>query len=181
MNIRFFLATYNNNVEIVKLLMEYANRNNIVLNINDKDKEYHHYPLYNAVAEGNNIEMVELLMNYANEKGIILAMGDNIAGKNPLSWAIAQNNFEIVKLILDYTNEKGIKLILNEIILESTMKEYHEEIKNVVSDISEIKSEIISLLDDNCRNKNLYLIFNMNNSYRSPLLNRMEEISQKKK
>jgi len=40
------------------------------------------------------------------KKNIILTMDDNIVGKNPLSWAIAQNNFDMVKLILDYANKK---------------------------------------------------------------------------
>jgi len=105
-------------------------------------------------------------------------MDDNIAGKNPLSWAVAQNNFNMVKLLLDYTNEKDIKLVLNEAILESTMKEYHEEYNNIVSDIWELKTEIIRLLDVNCRNKKLDVVFNINNSYNSPHLKRMGEICQ---
>ena len=36
----FFCAIYNNNIEMVKLLMDYANNNNLVLELNDKNKKY---------------------------------------------------------------------------------------------------------------------------------------------
>jgi len=157
--------------------MEYANRNNIMLTINNKDKKYHHYPLYNAVAEGNNIEMVKLLINYANRNSIILGMEDNIAGKNPLSWAISQNNIKMVELLLEYTSEKGIKLELKEAIIENTIMEYHKHDKNkcVVNSIFELEPKIIRLLNVHSKNNQLNIVYNMKNSYKSPLFKRIEE------
>jgi len=56
-------AIINNNVEMVRFIMDYANANNMILNVNEKDKEGD-YPLLNAVSV-NNTEMVRLLMEYA--------------------------------------------------------------------------------------------------------------------
>jgi len=110
-------ATNSNNVDIVKLLIEYANNNNIILTINEKEKDSNEYPLFNA-AEHNNLEIVQLLIDYANQKNIILGMEDNTAGKNPLSLAIAQNNIKMVELLFDYINKKDMKLELKENIIE---------------------------------------------------------------
>jgi len=55
-----------NNIEIVQLLIDYANKNNIILELNEKDKDGN-YPLLYACYK-NNIEMVQLFINYVYEK-----------------------------------------------------------------------------------------------------------------
>jgi len=74
--------------------------------------------------------------------------------------------------------KKGIKLNLKEIIIENTITEYHEEKKCVINNISELKPEIIKLIDINFKNEKLDIVFNMKNSYKSPL---MKEIERKSK
>jgi len=74
-------ATNNDNIEIFKLLIDYATKNKIILEINEKENEYGIYPLLNAT-ENNNIELVKLLIDYANHNNIIL----NINEKNEIGW-----------------------------------------------------------------------------------------------
>jgi len=40
--ILFFLACYNNHIEIVKLLFDYAIKNNIILELNGKNKNVYY-------------------------------------------------------------------------------------------------------------------------------------------
>ena len=117
---------YNNNIEIVKLLIEYANQHQIILKLNEKD-EYGWYPLLRAIYN-NNIEIVKLLMEYANQHQIILELNEkNKYGNNPLYCAIHNNNIEIVQLLIEYANQ-------HQIILEYKKKdiEYEPEIKKLL-------------------------------------------------
>jgi len=52
----------NNNDEIIKLLIEYANQHQIILELNEKNK-YGDYPLFLAISK-NNIEIFKLLIEY---------------------------------------------------------------------------------------------------------------------
>jgi len=56
------------NIEIIKLLIEYANENNIILDLNEKNK-YRYYPILEAINK-NNIEIIKLLILYANKNNI---------------------------------------------------------------------------------------------------------------
>ena len=60
------------------------------------------------------------------------------------------------------------------------MMKYHEEGKKkcVVSSILELEPEIIRLLVVYSKNNQLDIVFNMKNSYKSPLFKRLEEISE---
>jgi len=66
------LACENNNIEMVQLLIDYANKINIILELNKKDSNGN-YPLLWA-CNNNNIEMVQLIIDYANENNIVLEM-----------------------------------------------------------------------------------------------------------
>ena len=68
------MATEKNNIEIVKLLIDYANKNNIVLKINKQDNN-ECYPLLWAT-DNNNIEIVKLLIDYANKNNIVLKINE---------------------------------------------------------------------------------------------------------
>ena len=67
-------AIRNNSVELTKILIEYTNDKNIVLNINEKDKDGL-YPLHWAIYN-NNFEITHLLIEYANDKNIILTLSN---------------------------------------------------------------------------------------------------------
>ena len=63
------LVTFNNNIKIVHLLIDYANKNNIFLEINKMD-EFENNPLIFAIYNKNNIELIKLMTNYVNKKKI---------------------------------------------------------------------------------------------------------------
>jgi len=55
---------------MVKLLMEYANKHNIILEINEKNEDGNNS--LNLSIKHNNIEIIKLLIEYANQYNIIL-------------------------------------------------------------------------------------------------------------
>ena len=91
------------------LLIEYANQHQIILELNEKDKDGQ-YPLYWAISN-RNVEIVQLLLKYALQHQIILKLNEkDIYGQYPLYWAIRYNNIEIVKLLLKYALQNKISL-----------------------------------------------------------------------
>jgi len=100
--------------ETIKLLMEYAFRNDVFLEVNEKNNDGDN-PLSFACLN-NNIEMVQLLMNYANKKGVVLELNEKRSnGNGPLSLAVFHDNIEMVQLLMDYAENNKIILELNEI------------------------------------------------------------------
>ena len=75
-NFPLLKAIENNNTENVKILMKYANKNKIILNINDKNKQ----KLYLLVIANinNNYDIIKLLVEYSNDHRMEL----NISKKN---------------------------------------------------------------------------------------------------
>ncbi len=63
-------AINKNNIEMVQLLMKYANQHQIILKLNEK-KINGNYPILNAISN-KNIEIVQLLIEYALQYQIIL-------------------------------------------------------------------------------------------------------------
>ena len=57
---------------MVKLFMDYANKNDIVFDLNKKDKNG--YYLISRACYKNNNEIVKLFMDYANKNNIILIL-----------------------------------------------------------------------------------------------------------
>ncbi|KAG4091495.1 hypothetical protein H8356DRAFT_1707868, partial [Neocallimastix lanati (nom. inval.)] len=92
---------------MVKLFIEYADKNNIILNVNGKKETK--YPLINAI-NNNNFEMVKLLIDYANSHEFVLDISYN-SYSNPFLNAI--NNIKIVKLLIEYANNNNIILKIN--------------------------------------------------------------------
>jgi len=63
-----------NNVAMVQLLINYANKNNITMVLNRRDK-YGYCPLLEACSK-NNIVMVQLLIEYAQKCNIQLELNE---------------------------------------------------------------------------------------------------------
>ncbi|OUM69005.1 hypothetical protein PIROE2DRAFT_3244 [Piromyces sp. E2] len=92
--------------------MDYANINNIILEVNEKKK------LVDDNIEIDDKEIVQLLLNYANKNNIILKMHETLWEYYSFSWAIKiNNNVSENKIILNITeNEyKEMSTTLNEI------------------------------------------------------------------
>eukprot|EP00833_Pecoramyces_ruminatium_P001647 jgi/Orpsp1_1/1175679/evm.model.c7180000054793.1 len=103
---------------MVKLLIEYANRHQIILELNDKNF-YDDYPLSIAISN-NNIEIIKLLTKYAIEHQIILEYEEKIIG----------NNSEIMQLLKDYENEKSIIMSQQDILNRQNFEREELELKN---------------------------------------------------
>lgn len=100
-------------IKMVQLLINYANKHNVKMELNEKNKDGA-YPLYFAIT-GNNPEIVQLLINYANQHHIILELNRiDQYGNYPLILAVNGDNAKIVKLLLNYANQHNIILELNE-------------------------------------------------------------------
>eukprot|EP00833_Pecoramyces_ruminatium_P002493 jgi/Orpsp1_1/1176525/evm.model.c7180000057939.1 len=97
---------------LLKLLIEYYNTHNIILELNKKNKDGD-YPLLQAISL-NNFEIVRLLLNYGNSHNITVELNEkNKDGEYPILLAIFNNNIEIVKSLINYSDENNIFLELN--------------------------------------------------------------------
>jgi len=94
-----------------KLLIKYANKNKIILNLNKWSRN----PILKSILI-NNIEILKLFIKYANEKNIILELNENDKdGNYSLFYALKYRcNIEIIKLLINYANSNNIIIKLNE-------------------------------------------------------------------
>jgi len=102
-----------NNLEMVKLLMNYAKENHIYLEINNKNKEGL-YP-YSYAMRYNNFEMMKLLMNYAKENNNYLKINEK-----DMEEGNAVNNFnslkrykKMINWIMEYAKNNNINIVLD--------------------------------------------------------------------
>ncbi|KAL6598867.1 hypothetical protein U3516DRAFT_670697 [Neocallimastix sp. 'constans'] len=88
---------------MINSLIQYANRVNLNLNINEKNKDGN-YPLLFA-AKNNNLKIIELIIEYAVSKNIIIFnIFDKIkCGENPLLYSTINDNMKILKILIDYS------------------------------------------------------------------------------
>ncbi|KAL6632930.1 ankyrin, partial [Neocallimastix sp. 'constans'] len=149
-------ATYKDNIEMIKLLIDYANKNNIVLKINERENNGD-YPLFRATFN-NNTEIVKLLIDYANKKNVVLKINEqNNNGNYPLLRATYKDNTEIVKLLIDYANKNNIVLKINE---QSNIGNYP-----LLCATDNNNTEIIKLLIDYAVKNNIILKINEQNEF----------------
>jgi len=107
----------NNNINIFKLIIDYADKQNIILNINDKNERGNSLIFVAIVESVNNSEYVKLIIDYANKQNIILNINDkNKKGYSNTFAATANNvnNSEVVKLLMNYADDHNIILNINE-------------------------------------------------------------------
>eukprot|EP00833_Pecoramyces_ruminatium_P015202 jgi/Orpsp1_1/1189234/evm.model.d7180000070466.1 len=109
----FLLNEYN--VHMLKILIDYANKNSIILNINEKNKEGKN-PLFSACSYHYSNYYIEAMFNYAKEHNIIISINDKDQNGNyPLLNAIINENINMVKYLINYATEQHIPLNLNDI------------------------------------------------------------------
>jgi len=96
-----------------KLILEYANKNNITVNVNALDMNGNYSILW--CTNTNNIEMTKLLIDYADSKRIILKINEiNLYGNYPLLWCTMNNNLDMTKLLMNYAVKYNVILNINE-------------------------------------------------------------------
>jgi len=102
-NSYILLLILNNNVELLKELVECANKHNTVLNLNMKNHNDGNYPLIYAIYNVS-LEMANLMIDYANKHNLILELiEENNEVIYPLLLVSNNNNkYELLKLIIDY-------------------------------------------------------------------------------
>lgn len=162
-------SIFNKNIESVKLLVDYATKNHIILNINDISNNGF-TPLIGISA--NDVDMFNIIKDYANNNDIILDINQKGESDiNSLTFAIIKKNIDIIKAYIDYATSKNIILQLNENDLQNNIKDENDDSYNSISKIS---LEIIKLLHQGQFEKVLDITF----SDHSELLERFKEISE---
>ncbi|KAG4084540.1 ankyrin repeat-containing domain protein [Neocallimastix lanati (nom. inval.)] len=92
--------------------MNYANENNIILQLNDKN-DSGFYPFLSAIIK-DDLDILKLIIDYAKKNNIILDINEKDNwGVSPLIIAVVRG-YEFVKTIMDYANENNIILNINE-------------------------------------------------------------------
>jgi ankyrin repeat protein len=84
----------------IKLLIDYANKNKIILDINKQNKLKANQLLISI--KNKSISILKLLFDYANDHDIILNINQNDNGNYPLLNSIKSNEYEMVELLIDY-------------------------------------------------------------------------------
>jgi len=97
--------------KIVKLLLNYATKNEISLNLNDEINR--EIPLL-LFSRENNREIIDLVIGYADEQQTVLGINDNDYGSSPLIESTDIDSIDYVKIIIDYANRHEIILDIND-------------------------------------------------------------------
>lgn len=106
------MAIEREDIQIIEYLFNYADDNNIKININGNNNGED--TLLHVAAERGNIQIVEHLLNYAKENNIKININAcNRAGDTPLHVAIERENIQIVEYLLNYANDNNIKINVN--------------------------------------------------------------------
>ena len=168
-----------NNVEMIKLLIQYADKNNIILTINEKNY-IGGYPVLLNFEYNYNTELLQLLIDYANRNNIVLdIISEDNGGDYPLLWSTIYNNTEKIKMMFDYAEKNNIKLNINEKDIMKIINRinsnynYQQDNRNKINNIYDINVEIIELFYKKNKENKLYIAFNEN----SALTKRFNEIS----
>ena len=135
-----------------KLILEYANKNNITINVNVLDMHDNYSFLWCTIT--NNIEMTKLLIDYANSKRMILRINEiNTNGNYPLLWCTMNNNLEMAQLLINYAIKNNIKLKIdkknkkNEYPLLCCITNKNVEMVKLIVDYAIIKNIILNVED----------------------------------
>ncbi len=152
------LATMNNNIELVKFLLEYQ-KEGFYIDPNIKDNN-HDNALILASYWGN-VEIVKLLLDYKRGNFFTDPNICDYYGYTALIWATRKNNIDIVKLLLEHSRKEciGVKYALTwarcnnykEII--SILENYIYFRKNIKEFIPSYNILLYILIKDRCTSK----------------------------
>jgi len=119
-----------NNIDLVKLLIDYCIRNKIKIDINGKDSNGN-YPLIKAINQ-NNFDIVFLLVNYGIKNNIDMNI-ININGNTPLTLSYKQGHLKIFKYLIKFININQKDTCGNTIIYYVIDNQDIEMVKNLIS------------------------------------------------
>jgi len=152
-----------NQLSKFKLIMEYANKNNIILKMNEINMN-DNYPLLWCTIN-NNLEIAQLIINYANSNEIILKINEVDVNENyPLLWCTMNNNLEMAKLIINYAIENNIKLKINE---QNKNKNYP-----LLLSINKNNVEMVKLIVDYANQTNIILKIEEKDIIKASIINK---------
>jgi len=103
-SIKFIKAIINNDIEEITVTLEKYKKNEINLNLNEKD-ENGNYPVLCA-CKNNDEKLVTLLLDCARNKNVNLKLDEkNNKGKSPLIYAREHGNKNIIKQLMEYGDD----------------------------------------------------------------------------
>jgi len=130
-----------------RLLIEYANYNKIILDINRYPDSYE--DVFGAAMRIGNMDLYNIVVDYANKNNIILNVNNKCTNKHsPLSNLIVfKGNIEMLKKYIEYAEEKNILINLNvfcigNIIIKGILTYSRIEILDIIIEYA-IKHNII--------------------------------------
>jgi len=106
------LAINVNKLEVVNLLIEYARKHHIDINVNETENDsFKRFPFLWACGKCINPEIAKFIINYANDEGYIIDINkQDDLGNYPLLKASKREDSEMIELIINYANSKDIIL-----------------------------------------------------------------------
>jgi len=164
----FFNCIFKNEINKLKIVIKYAIKNDITLEINEKNKNGD-YPILLSVDRDNN-EMTKLLMDYANKNSITLEINEsNEKGECPLLISINNDNIEMTKLLMEYAIRNNIILDINKkdddgvyLLLQSLNKNNHKMTKLLIDYANE--NNITLEINESNKNGECPLLMSVNNN-----------------
>jgi ankyrin repeat protein len=154
-------AIINNNIDIVKLLINYAEKNNLNLEINERNDE-NYFPIFGAM-DNNNLELFKLIVIYAveirkvrlkiHEEEIIKVISKNLDYVHLKELSDISNEF--MKLLYRYDEKKliTIKYSKNSYYFLNYYKKISEQIEKKKKERE--KDHIDTLLTLECKKSNI--------------------------
>jgi len=151
-------ATNKNNIELIKMIIKYANKHNVILRMVDYyDEDKICSPLIYAF-ENDNLDMVRILMKYINEKNIKFNINYKVGSerKNLLSYAIEKKSVTLLKEVIDYSNNNNKTIDLS----DDEISEYNNIIISVMKykNIDMALSVIISIMKYLIKNDDINIV-----------------------
>eukprot|EP00833_Pecoramyces_ruminatium_P005328 jgi/Orpsp1_1/1179360/evm.model.c7180000069001.1 len=147
---------------MINLLIEYANNNNTLLNVNQKN-ENENYPIVKALGK-NDIEIIKILVEYTKNKGIILCINeDEIKNILDIKEKTMELLFEYEKdhlINIEYKNDgrlKNKKLEMEKLEEENEEKIKENLLKDLWNEIGNNNFEKVKIIFEKCNN-NDYII-----------------------
>lgn len=136
----FYNALEYHNYDFIKLIIEYGEAHNIILDVNgEKNKKL--FPLLQSVNSNNN-NIVSLLIDYAKKNNIILDINkEDSFGHYPFQISFVINNYDIALNLINYADD-------------------HQQVLNINNDNDDFGNTLLIEAAKNDNNKMVKLLIN---------------------